>query len=68
MKNSTNINRIAEIQEGITGHNPLTLSQECKADYTDIERIHYVENRMAGFNSTECHQFILEDREFEYDF
>tara|TARA_R110000772_G_scaffold47512_1_gene108583 strand:- start:80 stop:292 length:213 start_codon:yes stop_codon:yes gene_type:complete len=66
-QNTTTINRLAEIEEAVTGFNPLALGKECKSDYTDSERISYIENRINGYSAKEAHQFIIEDREYVWE-
>ena len=65
MENQMNINRLAQIEEAVTGFNPLTLAKECKVDYTELERISYINNRINGYSKSEAHRFIIEDREYE---
>ena len=52
------INRLAEIQEAISGMDIFEIYKECKSDYTDGERRQYAHNRLNGVSPEQAHQFI----------
>tara|TARA_B110000967_G_C18378321_1_gene313999 strand:+ start:250 stop:450 length:201 start_codon:yes stop_codon:yes gene_type:complete len=66
MKNS--IEQMRQLEKAITGSSEYDLRKECKSDYTESECIAYMENRINNVSAKEAHSFIIEDREFVYDF
>ena len=63
--NITTLSRRMEIEEAVTGFNTQTFYDECKSDYTELERIQYAHNRINGYSKSEAHRFIIEDREYD---